>query len=81
MLITDKHIEYLELVERGRVTIKNHMYVCGDWASGKVSVDHIIAVHAELLGLTHIVSADDRILVELTAHGRSVLDDDRESWG
>lgn len=81
MLITDRHITYLELVEQGRVTLKNHQYVGGDWASGRVDVDHIIAVHAELLGLTHIISKDGRIMVALTKHGLSVLSDDRESWG
>lgn len=81
MLITDRHIEYLELVERGAVTVKNHQYVAGDWASGRPEVDHIIAVHAELLGLTRIIHTENGLTVSLTTHGLAVLNDDRECWG
>lgn len=81
MVISDRHIRYLELVERGKVTLKNHMYVGGDWASGQVEVDHIAAVHAELMGLTRIVSTARGIVVSLTIRGASVLEDEREAWG
>ncbi len=81
MGITERHVQYLEWVSQGRITISGSQYKSVSWANGHIFVDQLVAVHSELMGLTHIVSTDGGVLVALTSHGASILNDEVEAWG
>lgn len=83
MLVTERHIQYLEWVEQGRIVLKNSKYSRADWASGHIEVDQLVAIHSELMGLTRIVSHENTTstVVALTHRGFAVINDEREAWG
>lgn len=81
MPITEQHIQYLEWVEQGKVTVRDGRYVQSSSFGGFIAIVPFVAHHSEILGLTHIVGSDFGVVVGLTARGASILEDEREAWG
>lgn len=81
MVLKDEHIAYLYNVESGYIILSDRKYWHRKSASELIPVDHLIALAAEMLGLTHVIFDKKTTVVALTARGKSILEDEREAWG
>lgn len=79
MVLNDAHIAYLYEVENGSIVVVRGKYVRID--AEPDALDQMIALAAEMLGLTHIVAELKSTIVALTPKGASILEDEREAWG
>jgi len=88
MILDDRHIAYLFLVEAGLIQLwwaprKVHSrYVNSDWSNGKQEVDQTVAAQMKALGMTHVVTraGTGKQILELTEKGRHTLDEEREAY-
>lgn len=86
MVLDDRHISYLRLVQRGAIQLwwaprkLDSRYVNNDWSNGRQEVDQIVAAQMKALGMTHVVNSSGKQLIELTERGHGVLADEDAAW-
>lgn len=87
MVLDDRHIAYLRLVEAGVIHLWwapkkiASRYVNSDWSNGRKEVDQTVAAQMKALGLTHVASRDGKQVIALTERGVAVLIEEDEAWG